>query len=152
MYRILNESARAEKSVSNSCSEIFSSPIITSWNQYLEFFFTKTIIWLIKKASVWHTIHAPTLTNWHWKEILRGYVWLRCHQKCQCKWGRINVGSLCDTTSQPGVMDPTQSILIGKEMKQWNSDFKCKVQEILGWLFSWNTGKRVKLIVVYISP
>lgn len=152
MSRILNESARAEKACQTAVLKCPPPSIITSWNQYLEFFFTKVIVWLIKKARVWHTMQAPTLTKWHGKEILRGYVWLRCHQKCQWKWGRINVGSLCDTTSQLGVMDPTQSILIGKEMKQWNSDFKCKAQEILCWLFSWNTGTRVKLIVVYISP
>lgn len=49
---------------------------------------------------------------------------------------RENQCRLFDAASQPGVMDPTQSILIGKEMKQWHSDFKCKAQEILGWLFS----------------
>jgi len=37
---ILNESGRAEKRVSNSCSEMSPPPsIITSWNQYLEFFY-----------------------------------------------------------------------------------------------------------------
>jgi hypothetical protein len=49
---------------------------------------------------------------------------------------RENRCRLFDAASQPGVMNPTQYILVGKEMKQWHSDFKCKAQEILGWLFS----------------
>jgi len=153
MSWILNESARAEKKRVKQLFWNNPSPIHYNIMKSIPWiFFKKVIVWLIKKARVWHTVQALTLKKWHGKEILRAYVWLRCHQKCQWKWGRINVGSLCDTTSQRGVMDPTQSILIGKEMKQWHSDFKCKAQEILCWLFSWNTGTRVKLIVVYISP